>query len=137
LRHFLVAHVRVEFVTLDHQDFLFASCTVSFGSDKMHQHPRPPPRMASPASSPRTNPNRTNNPREEIRGAHARVSSDVPTYSEQDNGIGTGDNDITSTGPSREAVKKLDQIIQVILGFSYLINNILTGDRTSTRRLQS
>lgn len=80
----------------------------------MHQHPRPPPRMASPASSPRTNPNRTNNSREEIRGTHARVNSDVPNYSEQDNVIGTGDEDASaSTGPSREAVKKLDQIIQV------------------------
>jgi autophagy-related protein 13 len=80
----------------------------------MHQHPRPPPRMASPASSPTTNPSRTNNPREENRGGHARVSSEVPTYSEQDSGIGAGDEDTnTSTGPSREAVKKLDQIIQV------------------------
>ncbi|KAL2069878.1 hypothetical protein VTL71DRAFT_14557 [Oculimacula yallundae] len=62
----------------------------------MHQHPRPSPITASPASSPRTNPTRTNNPREE--GSSSSSSGD--------SGV------IAATGPSRDVVKKLDQIIQ-------------------------
>ncbi|PQE25424.1 Autophagy-related 13 protein [Rutstroemia sp. NJR-2017a BBW] len=77
----------------------------------MHQHPRPSPVSASPASSPRTNPTRTNNPREESRTGHSRSYSDMPHYNEVDDGSGDG-GVLPSTGPSREAVKKLDQIIQ-------------------------
>ncbi|KAI9054538.1 hypothetical protein LZ554_001694 [Drepanopeziza brunnea f. sp. 'monogermtubi'] len=60
----------------------------------MHQHPRRSPATASPASSPRTNPTRTNNPREES------------SSSSGDSGV------IAASGPSRDVVKKLDQIIQ-------------------------
>lgn len=78
----------------------------------MHQYPRPNPRTASPASSPQTNPTRTNNPREESRSAHSRTPSDMPHYQEIDDTSGDGGS-MVATGPSREAVKKLDQIIQV------------------------
>jgi autophagy-related protein 13 len=83
----------------------------------MHQHPRPSPITASPASSPRTNPTRTNNPREEGSGSHSRSTSDMPGYNEADEG--SGDSGVmASNGPSRDAVKKLDQIIQVLLVYS-------------------
>ncbi|KAI9645141.1 autophagy protein 13 [Ciborinia camelliae] len=77
----------------------------------MHQHPRRSPITASPASSPRTNPTRTNNPREESRTGYSRTTSDMPHYQEiddasEDSGV------MAATGPSREAVKKLDQILQ-------------------------
>ena len=78
----------------------------------MHQHPRPSPVTASPASSPRTNPTRTNNPRDEGLSPHSRAGSDIPGYNEADEG--SGDSGVIATsGPSRDAVKKLDQIIQV------------------------
>ena len=78
----------------------------------MHQHPRPSPMMASPASSPRTNPTRTNNPREEGLASHSRSGSDMPGYNEADEG--SGDSEVlTPNGPNKDAVKKLDQIIQV------------------------
>jgi hypothetical protein len=83
-------------------------------NDKMHQHPRPSPMTASPASSPRTNPTRTNNPREEGLSPHLRSGPDTPGYSEADEG--SGDSGVMpSNGPSKDAVKKLDQIIQVSL----------------------
>jgi len=74
----------------------------------MHQHPRPSPVTASPASSPRTNPTRTNNPREES----SRATPDMTGYNEADEGSGES-GVMPSNGPSRDAVKKLDQIIQV------------------------
>ncbi|KAE9380320.1 hypothetical protein N431DRAFT_128190 [Stipitochalara longipes BDJ] len=77
----------------------------------MHQHPRPPPVTASPASSPRTNPTRTNNPREEGSSSHIRSTSDMPGYNDADEG--SGDSGVIQPGgPSKDAVKKLDQIIQ-------------------------
>jgi autophagy-related protein 13 len=69
---------------------------------------------ASPASSPRTNPARTNNPREEGLSSHSRSGSDMPGYNEADEGSGDS-GVIASSGPSKDAVKKLDQIIQVEL----------------------
>lgn len=78
----------------------------------MHQYPRSSPITASPASSPRTNPARTNNPREEGPTAHSRTTSDMPHYQEGDDVSGDG-GVMATTGPSREAVRKLDQIIQV------------------------
>ncbi|GAB1315998.1 autophagy protein 13 [Madurella fahalii] len=71
----------------------------------MHQQSRHPPRVSSPASSPQTNPTRTNNQRD-----RARAGSDaVP----QDGGQGGSDGpEGAGTGPSRESIKKLDQIIQ-------------------------
>lgn len=78
----------------------------------MHQHPRPSPMTASPASSPRTNPTRTNNPRDQSSTPQPKALSDIPGYSEADEG--SGDSGVmAATGPSRDAVKKLDQIIQV------------------------
>ncbi|KAE8453464.1 autophagy- protein 13 [Mollisiaceae sp. DMI_Dod_QoI] len=65
---------------------------------------------ASPASSPRTNPTRTNNPREEGLNSSSRPVSDMPGYSETDEG--SGDSGVIATGPSKDAVKKMDQIIQ-------------------------
>lgn len=79
---------------------------------RMHQQARPTPRVSSPASSPQTNPSRTNNPREAILGARARASSEtsgresaVASYSTAETPPGAG--------PPADAVKKLDQIIQV------------------------
>ncbi|KAG4416495.1 autophagy protein 13 [Cadophora malorum] len=77
----------------------------------MHQHPRPSPITASPASSPRTNPTRTNNPREEGSSSNSRLAADMPAYNEADEGSGDS-GVIATTGPSRDVVKKLDQIIQ-------------------------
>ncbi|KAL3421973.1 autophagy protein ATG13 [Phlyctema vagabunda] len=74
----------------------------------MHQHPRPSPITASPASSPRTNPMRTNNSREEGFGSRPRTNSDLAGYNESEE---AGDVSMTE-GPSQEAVRKLDQIIQ-------------------------
>jgi autophagy-related protein 13 len=69
--------------------------------------------MSTPASSPTTNPHRTNNPREESRATRSRPSSEVPTYNEPDEKMGAGDEEINpAPGPSRDAIKKLDQIIQ-------------------------
>ncbi|QSZ36004.1 hypothetical protein DSL72_007128 [Monilinia vaccinii-corymbosi] len=77
----------------------------------MHQYPRSSPITASPASSPRTNPTRTNNPREESRTGSARTTPDMPHYQEVDDASGDG-GVMAATGPSPEAIKKLDQIIQ-------------------------
>ncbi|CZS96333.1 probable Autophagy-related protein 13 [Rhynchosporium graminicola] len=77
----------------------------------MHQHPRPPPITTSPASSPRTNPTRTNNAREEGSSSSSRLATDTPAYSNADET--SGDSGVIATsGPSRDVVKKLDQIIQ-------------------------
>ncbi|CAG8953463.1 hypothetical protein HYFRA_00010213 [Hymenoscyphus fraxineus] len=79
----------------------------------MHQHPRPSPVTASPASSPRTNPTRTNNPREEgyNPNPYTRIIPDMPGSSEGDDG--SSDSGVMpSNGPSKDAVKKLDQVIQ-------------------------
>ncbi|KAG4028351.1 hypothetical protein MFRU_022g00710 [Monilinia fructicola] len=77
----------------------------------MHQYPRSSPITASPASSPRTNPTRTNNPREESRTGHSRTTPDMPHYQEVDDA--SGDSGVmATTGPSPEAIRKLDQIIQ-------------------------
>ncbi|KAK2599392.1 hypothetical protein N8I77_011149 [Diaporthe amygdali] len=74
----------------------------------MHQHPRHPPRTASPASSPQTNPTRSNNPREGV-GAHVRASSES---ARQGLSSSAGSGELESKGPSRESIKKLDQILQ-------------------------
>ncbi|KAK3381666.1 autophagy-related protein 13-domain-containing protein [Podospora didyma] len=77
----------------------------------MHQQSRHPPRVSSPASSPQTNPSRTNNQREAAlssatrarAGSEAVVHNSAPTSESGDGG---------GAGPSRESIKKLDQIIQ-------------------------
>lgn len=88
----------------------------------MHQHPRHPPRGASPASSPQTNPTRTNNQRDvQIY----RVRS--PGNSSRDGGSSTGSGEIAPLGSDEQKakdqrerekkreqnIKKLDQIVQV------------------------
>ncbi|KAG6361497.1 hypothetical protein INS49_009724 [Diaporthe citri] len=74
----------------------------------MHQHPRHPPRTASPASSPQTNPTRSNNPREGI-GAQARASPESPRPGPSSS-VGSGEFELK--GPSPESIKKLDSIVQ-------------------------
>ncbi|KAJ9165618.1 Autophagy-related protein 13, partial [Coniochaeta hoffmannii] len=77
----------------------------------MHQQSRHPARITSPASSPQTNPTRTNNPREAL-GAAARTRAGSEALAGQ-SGSSTGESGETSgSGPSREAIKKLDQIVQ-------------------------
>ncbi|KAK7738540.1 autophagy protein 13 [Cytospora paraplurivora] len=74
----------------------------------MHQHPRHPPRVSSPASSPQTNPTRSNNPREGS-GAQVRVPPDSPRRGAPSS---AGSGELESRGPSRESIRKLDQILQ-------------------------
>lgn len=73
----------------------------------MHQHPRVPPRVSSPAASPQTNPTRTNNPRE--GGAPVtvpwRAGGNVPNVDNPPSPV--------PDAPSAESIKKLDQIVQV------------------------
>ncbi|KAL8740516.1 MAG: hypothetical protein Q9190_006799 [Brigantiaea leucoxantha] len=78
----------------------------------MHQHHRPPPVTASPANSPRTNPTRTNNPREgELRARPERGSS-----SEQGTEAGEMSDALMrsqeNTGQAKDATAKLSQVIQ-------------------------
>ncbi|KAB5566555.1 autophagy-related protein 13-domain-containing protein [Coniochaeta sp. 2T2.1] len=77
----------------------------------MHQQSRHPARMTSPASSPQTNPTRTNNPREAV-GAAARTRSGSETLAGQGGSSGGDSGEASGTRPSREAIKKLDQIVQ-------------------------
>lgn len=76
----------------------------------MHQQSRHPPRVSSPASSPQTNPIRTNNPRENI-GGHLRTGSEATSRQEATGTPESGEAS-SSSGPSRESIKKLDQIVQ-------------------------
>ncbi|KAI9776406.1 MAG: autophagy protein 13 [Geoglossum umbratile] len=81
----------------------------------MHQHPRTPPPTASPASSPWTNPARTNNPRDRARESHSRSGSDTGLYSERGAGQPGGDAGaagVQSPNQARETKAKLNQIIQ-------------------------
>ncbi|KAH8882130.1 hypothetical protein GQ53DRAFT_462458 [Thozetella sp. PMI_491] len=86
----------------------------------MHQQSRHPPRTASPASNPQTNPSRTNNPRDPLgvpartrTGSEAMAAQDGgPTAADAGDGPSPGAGLETASGPSRETVKKLDQIIQ-------------------------
>ncbi len=76
--------------------------------------------MASPASNPQTNPTRTNNPRDSL-GAAVRARSGSEAVAGLDGGAavmadGEGPGSAVgggAAGPSRESIKKLDQIIQV------------------------
>ncbi|KAM7207287.1 Autophagy-related protein 13 domain containing protein [Naviculisporaceae sp. PSN 640] len=87
----------------------------------MHQQSRHPPRVSSPASSPQTNPTRTNNPREALGSAASTATSRFRAGSEGTGGTGSSGydgsvlsegTDWTGVGPSRETIKKLDQIVQ-------------------------
>ncbi|KAI1322743.1 hypothetical protein F5Y16DRAFT_413073 [Xylariaceae sp. FL0255] len=79
----------------------------------MHQTPRPTIRPSSPASSPQTNPTRTNNQRDPTSPVGHRPSSQMgsaapvtaPLARVEGAGGGGGP-------PTRDSIKKLDQIIQ-------------------------
>lgn len=90
----------------------------------MHQQSRHPPRVASPAVSAQTNPTRTNNQRD----PRSRTSTD--TANRDGVGGGGGGQDGGSGAPahaaSRDAIKKLDQIIQ---NFYYKAAVIIIGSR--------
>ncbi|KAL8397675.1 hypothetical protein RB594_004399 [Gaeumannomyces avenae] len=78
----------------------------------MHQQPRYPPRVSSPASNLQTNPTRTNNPRDGLgAGPRSRASSGAAGQDGGQGGSRTPDGS-PGPGPTRESVKKLDQIIQ-------------------------
>ncbi|KAI0836378.1 autophagy-related protein 13-domain-containing protein [Hypoxylon sp. FL0890] len=106
----------------------------------MHQTPRAPPRTASPALSQRTNPTRTNNQRDPASPGgrpSSRPSAEAPE------GTATGGNggNRGDGGPTRDSIKKLDQIIQniyskagtVILQTRMQVTPILVG-RSQERR---
>lgn len=71
---------------------------------------------ASPANSPRTNPTRTNNPRDDL-ATGSRASSGGGTSSEQGIGVGEGAEailrDPESVSQGKDSVAKLSQVIQV------------------------
>ncbi|KAI0391946.1 hypothetical protein F5Y17DRAFT_384198 [Xylariaceae sp. FL0594] len=73
----------------------------------MHQTPRPTLRTSSPASSAQTNPLRTNNQRDPMGLAGQPAPG---TERGGSGGVATGAH--MERGPTRETVKKLDQIIQ-------------------------
>ncbi|TEA11428.1 Autophagy-related protein 13 [Colletotrichum sidae] len=77
----------------------------------MHQQARPAPRRSSPASSPQTNPSRTNNPREAILDARARGGSEASGRDVSLAGSPTIETP-QGLGPPPDSFKKLDQIIQ-------------------------
>lgn len=85
------------------------------GTITMHQHPRPSPMTASPATAPRTNPTRTSNPREDL-STGSRASSGRGTPSEQGTGVGEGADailrDPESANQGKDSVAKLNQVIQ-------------------------
>lgn len=76
----------------------------------MHQHPRPAPVTASPASSPRTNPTRTNNPPEEDR-AGSGTSSERGSITPDSLNLGARAPDASIR--DRDSLTRLDQVIQV------------------------
>ncbi|KAL8992645.1 MAG: hypothetical protein Q9169_006941, partial [Polycauliona sp. 2 TL-2023] len=81
----------------------------------MHQLHRPPPVTASPASSPRTNPTRTNNAREG-GPSNSRPSSGRGTLNEQAIDMGEGSDALMrgqdEADPGRDGVQKLNQVVQ-------------------------
>lgn len=93
----------------------------------MHQHQRPPPVTASPARSPKTNPTRTNNPREG-EPSRSRPASDRGTPNEQAIDMGEGSEALmrgqNETDPNRDGLQKLNQVVQVrrvvAYGLSYV-----------------
>ncbi|KAK3316434.1 autophagy-related protein 13-domain-containing protein [Apodospora peruviana] len=81
----------------------------------MHQQSRHPPRVSSPASSPQTNPTRTNNPREAATTTRGRAGSGAQGQGQGQDGSAVSDGGSSAgygVGPSRESIKKLDQIVQ-------------------------
>lgn len=83
----------------------------------MHQTPRPTLRTSSPASSPQTNPTRTNNQRDPASPAgNPNPVSDTNSHESSARagmaGGGGGASGLSDRGPTRDSIKKLDQIIQ-------------------------
>ncbi|KAI8631344.1 hypothetical protein F5Y19DRAFT_27462 [Xylariaceae sp. FL1651] len=78
----------------------------------MHQTPRPTHRASSPASSPQTNPTRTNNQRDPTSPAGQLGSASEMVSHENSAGTAGTAPARTEGGPTRDSVKKLDQIIQ-------------------------
>ncbi|KAI2610561.1 autophagy-related protein 13-domain-containing protein [Hypoxylon sp. NC1633] len=79
----------------------------------MHQTPRIPPRTASPALSPQTNPTRTNNQRDPVgAGSPGRPLSRPGAGAQDGIAMGASGGNRIETTPSRDSIKKLDQIIQ-------------------------
>ncbi|KAL8884256.1 MAG: hypothetical protein Q9192_006890 [Flavoplaca navasiana] len=81
----------------------------------MHQLHRPPPVSASPANSAKTNPTRTNNPREGgLSGS--RPNSAQATSTEQAIDTGEGSDALMrgqdEADPGRDGVQKLNQVVQ-------------------------
>ncbi|CAK7272272.1 autophagy protein 13 [Sporothrix epigloea] len=87
----------------------------------MHQQSRHPQRSGlAAAASPQTNPTRTNNPRDATASRTRAASEATPPNSSLDDG-GSGDVNTAGTtpatspatgGPTKDSIKKLDQIIQ-------------------------
>ncbi|KAI4268968.1 MAG: hypothetical protein L6R38_007655 [Xanthoria sp. 2 TBL-2021] len=81
----------------------------------MHQLHRPPPVTASPANSAKTNPTRTNNPREG-GSSNSRPSSGRGTSNEQAIDMGEGSDALMrgqdDADPGRDGVQKLNQVVQ-------------------------
>ena len=81
----------------------------------MHQHPRGPPATASPANAPKTNPMRSNNPRDTDSGNSAS-GSERATPNEQGIGLSEGTDALLrspNSGQSRDSLGKLSQVVQV------------------------
>ena len=83
---------------------------------EMHQHPRPSPRSSTPATNPTTQPERTNNPRDQPPH-RTRSSVDLASYTERaggEAGAMAGRNEATpAAGNPDKETTKLNQIIQV------------------------
>ena len=98
----------------------------------MHQQSRHPPRGGyAAATNPQTNPTRTNNPRDALASRSRAASEAAPPGPSLDGGGGggggggVGGGGVTNApgtasatslavgGPTKESIKKLDQIIQV------------------------
>ncbi|KAI1502127.1 autophagy-related protein 13-domain-containing protein [Biscogniauxia marginata] len=77
----------------------------------MHQLPRPTHRPSSPALSLQTNPMRTNNQRDPGAPVTRSASGSDAVAQEASTGAGSAV-DRKEGGPSRDSIKKLDQIIQ-------------------------
>ncbi|KAJ1324823.1 autophagy-related protein 13 [Microdochium nivale] len=82
----------------------------------MHQTPRSAQRAFSPASSPQTNPTRTNNQRDPTSPTigSPRPTSDTEIKTDDTAALPrpSAERDRAQGGPSKDSVKKLDQIIQ-------------------------
>ncbi|KAI1458134.1 autophagy-related protein 13-domain-containing protein [Annulohypoxylon moriforme] len=107
----------------------------------MHQTPRAPPRTASPALSQQTNPTRTNNQRDP--GSPGSGPPSRPGSRAQERpATGPGGGNQGDGGPTKDSIKKLDQIIQniyskagtVILQTRMQVTPILVGKTLEKRR---